>query len=700
MKKKITKKLIALISAIMICVNAFAQTKNDSAELRKKVCDDLMKHATYIFEGKLVSSACGNYTTSTGYMYRIISFEVQEVIKGSLKKGMIVERIEFIGNKNEDGSIMTLDVEDDIIIPDGRAIYFCYDDKNSDKTICNSKANLTPIKIWDVEPIHNNKIWRNANGGISWFFTEPMDLYQYLSKNYSLNIDKFLLEKKSPNTTQVTKKTTAEQNAEQIRKLKEAIKIKARTGKAKTNRTSSTAQCTDLLLSEVLDGLSGSNAIEIYNTTSSPITLTGNYSLLLYHSASYTATTIALTGTISAYGTFVVVQQGSSSAVLAHANQITTNLHFNNNVCIALNKGNTYIDIIGEIGVPNTSGTWTLTPTGGTNNSDIRRMYNIGMGDTSWVTCKAEWNVFSGDSINDIGKHSNICTTKPDPNLIFSLENPQTTGTSPKYFEFDVTIASNNDSSYLIQTLPNFQFNTSAFGTNIVTGGKVTVTPYYPFSDTSNYYTHTNDVSNSEFQTLITTGLSDTAWTLAHIITSPVNFLHVKIEVANCYIPANIKLVHPDSTQMSSAYFLSNYETISQFGFPYNKVSYVDSVLSINTCAPVITGFSSPSVIAGAYYTGIPSNESQLIIQGSGFGSSGTVLMKNAISGIHSSSHPYIQLDPSDITFWSSNQITVTVPSVFFNTNPDVGNYAGTGLVKIVNSSVPNDTAVSPTEIQ
>jgi len=49
--------------------------------------------------------------------------------------------------------------------------------------------------------------------------------------------------------------------------------------------------------------------VEIFNPTASAISLS-NYKLLLYHNASLTPTTIALTGTISAYGTHVIVQQG------------------------------------------------------------------------------------------------------------------------------------------------------------------------------------------------------------------------------------------------------------------------------------------------------------------------------------------------------------------------------------------------------
>src|ERR1700744_4279371 len=103
--------------------------------------------------------------------------------------------------------------------------------------------------------------------------------------------------------------------------------------------------CNELFISEYLDGQGSDNAVEIYNPTDTIISL-ANYTLLVYHNASLTPTTINLTGTIPAFGTHVVGQTGASSYIISHSNQTTSSLNFNGNVVTALAKSGVRIDII------------------------------------------------------------------------------------------------------------------------------------------------------------------------------------------------------------------------------------------------------------------------------------------------------------------------------------------------------------------
>jgi hypothetical protein len=67
------------------------------------------------------------------------------------------------------------------------------------------------------------------------------------------------------------------------------------------------APCSELFLSMYVAGSGDNKAVEIYNPTGAPITLTKNYRLALYYSTNTTTPdTLGLVGTIGAYSTFVV----------------------------------------------------------------------------------------------------------------------------------------------------------------------------------------------------------------------------------------------------------------------------------------------------------------------------------------------------------------------------------------------------------
>ncbi|MDQ3112213.1 MAG: lamin tail domain-containing protein, partial [Bacteroidota bacterium] len=67
------------------------------------------------------------------------------------------------------------------------------------------------------------------------------------------------------------------------------------------------AQCSELFISEYVEGSSHSKAIEIYNPTANPIALS-NYKLIRYSNGSPTPVdSLNLTGTIQPYDVWVVV---------------------------------------------------------------------------------------------------------------------------------------------------------------------------------------------------------------------------------------------------------------------------------------------------------------------------------------------------------------------------------------------------------
>ena len=67
------------------------------------------------------------------------------------------------------------------------------------------------------------------------------------------------------------------------------------------------AQCTDLFISEYVEGWSNNKAIEIYNPTGSPFDMAG-YDLVRFRNQETTpSNSVQLIGTIPPYGSYVVV---------------------------------------------------------------------------------------------------------------------------------------------------------------------------------------------------------------------------------------------------------------------------------------------------------------------------------------------------------------------------------------------------------
>jgi hypothetical protein len=118
--------------------------------------------------------------------------------------------------------------------------------------------------------------------------------------------------------------------------------------------------CQELFISEYIEGLAFDKAIEIYNPTANPISLT-NYNIKIYSNgnvaSSYTAN---LAGTIPAYGTWVAANVSASAAILAKANQTfpQASFSFDGNDAITLEYNSNILDIFGRIGENPAGGKW------------------------------------------------------------------------------------------------------------------------------------------------------------------------------------------------------------------------------------------------------------------------------------------------------------------------------------------------------
>lgn len=219
------------------------------------------------------------------------------------------------------------------------------------------------------------------------------------------------------------------------------------------------AQCTQLFISEYIEGSGNNKALEIYNPTPSPINLSG-YNVQRFSNGASTSSaggTLNLSGTIAAHDVFVIVNgqttgtstsPACSPALQALADQLDgvypAPTYMNGNDAIALYNGSTMIDLLGKIGDPAmTSGYgWSdQFPYDGsageiwTENHTLIRHPDVTIGimsnPTDEFNVTTQWDSLPEDTWSQLGFHVCDCVTTgvTENNDIVSLvvyPNPST----------------------------------------------------------------------------------------------------------------------------------------------------------------------------------------------------------------------------------------------------------------------------------
>lgn len=184
---------------------------------------------------------------------------------------------------------------------------------------------------------------------------------------------------------------------------------------------------TDLFISEYIEGSSNNKAIEIYNGTSAPIDLTaGQYVVQMYFNGAATAgTTVTLTGSIPANGTFVLAQSAAVQAIRDKANQQSSASFYNGDDAIVLRKGGvsgTIVDVIGQIGFD--PGTQWGTDLASTADNTIRRKSSICQGDVNGSDAfdpATEWDGYANDTFDGLGAHTAACGAVATPPTVATV---------------------------------------------------------------------------------------------------------------------------------------------------------------------------------------------------------------------------------------------------------------------------------------
>ena len=183
-------------------------------------------------------------------------------------------------------------------------------------------------------------------------------------------------------------------------------------------------QPTELFFSEYIEGSSNNKALEIYNGTGSAVNLaTAGYSVQMFFNGSATAgLTINLTGTVAAGDVYVIAQSSANATILAQADQTNGSGWFNGDDAVALRKGTTIIDVIGQIGLdPGTEWGTGLTSTA---DNTLRRKATVTAGDPNGTDAfdpALEWDGFATNDSCGLGAYTGCPPTgagSATPNVV------------------------------------------------------------------------------------------------------------------------------------------------------------------------------------------------------------------------------------------------------------------------------------------
>lgn len=136
--------------------------------------------------------------------------------------------------------------------------------------------------------------------------------------------------------------------------------------------------CSELFISEYVEGSGNNKAIEIYNPTDAAIDLS-DYRLVRYSNGGTTPNAVELAGTIAAKDVYVVVLekldpngtgyeepvaeelQAKADTFLCPVYEVNKMMYFNGNDAVTLEKdgGNTIVDIVARVGSPDSEDGWT-----------------------------------------------------------------------------------------------------------------------------------------------------------------------------------------------------------------------------------------------------------------------------------------------------------------------------------------------------
>jgi len=177
------------------------------------------------------------------------------------------------------------------------------------------------------------------------------------------------------------------------------------------------AGCSELIISEYVEGTGSNQYVEVYNPSSASINLS-NYSLMLYRDgATAPSVTDALSGTLAPGG--VKVYKNAAATIYAGTATASPAVTFDGNDAIKLRNNTTGIDldIIGHIGESTawTSSGYTTMNKTLIRKSSVSRGIEFNPVPAGFPTLVSEWDTLPVDNVINTGIHTSGCRSTAVP---------------------------------------------------------------------------------------------------------------------------------------------------------------------------------------------------------------------------------------------------------------------------------------------
>lgn len=181
--------------------------------------------------------------------------------------------------------------------------------------------------------------------------------------------------------------------------------------------TTAMSQCTELYISEYIEGSSSNKAVELYNPTDQPINLSDYAVLLFGNGATSPNQSLLPTGTIAPYDVFVIANSSADALILAQRDTVSNITFYNGDDALALVKISTgdTLDVIGVIGQrPTNPGTWAVG-SGSTAEYTLVRKSTVKAGTKDWAVSSGQWDVYPLNTFSYLGSHTSDCFVPVSP---------------------------------------------------------------------------------------------------------------------------------------------------------------------------------------------------------------------------------------------------------------------------------------------
>ncbi|MGI0153629.1 ExeM/NucH family extracellular endonuclease [Pseudidiomarina sp. WS423] len=184
---------------------------------------------------------------------------------------------------------------------------------------------------------------------------------------------------------------------------------------ALTALLASSAASADIIISEYIEGSSNNKAIELFNTTDATVDLS-QYALQRFSNGGTSPANIALSGTLAAKSTYVLVHSSANATLKGYADIETTDINHNGDDGWALVKGDVIVDSFGKLGED--PGTAWESGDVSTVNMTLRRKDAVMTGDSNFEDAfdpAVEWDAFAQDTFDGLGSHAGYAGSDPEP---------------------------------------------------------------------------------------------------------------------------------------------------------------------------------------------------------------------------------------------------------------------------------------------